>query len=292
MARNYCGTSFDLEAPVKGEFVKYLIYQKEKCPESGKEHWQFYAEFSKMFRMKAAMVELGVVKGHLEKRRGTQEQARDYCKKLESAVGECVELGELAKQGKRNDLDEIFEDMKLGKKADEVMMDNTSTWARNYRAIEIFEKKIQKNRNWPMEVHIIWGDSGAGKSHSVVEKEGENLFIKNDGIWWDGYEGQEAVLFDDMFWDRYWEEMSHKMWLKLFDKYALSVPVKGGMKKFVSKRIYLTSMFDPEPFLKLSGIKRRITSVSKMSVAMLGMGNTGHAKELESVGGNSEQGQG
>jgi hypothetical protein len=90
--RHICFTlnnpSSDEIAFAESEHVRYAAWQRE-VREKGTPHLQGYIEFAKNVSMKAVKALVG--KGaHLEERRGTREQAREYCKKEESALsGEC-----------------------------------------------------------------------------------------------------------------------------------------------------------------------------------------------------------
>jgi len=76
--------------------VRYAIWQREICPDTGRVHWQGYIEFASPQRPTALKTAIGVRRGdqrqrplrsgeiHWERRRGTREQARDYCRKQES----------------------------------------------------------------------------------------------------------------------------------------------------------------------------------------------------------------
>lgn len=125
-----------------------------------------------------------------------------------------------------------------------------------------------------MYVEIVWGDSGVGKTRYVVSKELETgLYIKPEGQWWDGYNGEEAVLIDDCVWsgicvtEQKVAGIPISEWLKIMDRYPYKVPVKGGYREFVSKRIYFTSMYDPVKFEQSPGVKRRLSRVSKLDTS-------------------------
>jgi len=103
--RNFC---FTINNPgpdddiVESPLIRYCVYQMEQG-EEGTPHIQGYVEFTK--RMTFAAVKLLFPRAHLEARRGTREQARDYCMKLEGQLSEPVEIGDFATdQGKRTDL--------------------------------------------------------------------------------------------------------------------------------------------------------------------------------------------
>ncbi|AXH74131.1 MAG: putative viral replication protein [Cressdnaviricota sp.] len=84
--RNVCFTAWctdrDLFEDVPA-FVKYAVYQREIAPETGKKHYQGYAEFNNTIKMNRIKAWLGD-DAHLEKRKGTNEQARNYCMKPDS----------------------------------------------------------------------------------------------------------------------------------------------------------------------------------------------------------------
>lgn len=91
--------------------VKYIIAQLEECPKTKKDHIQGYIELTKRFRFKSLKKMLGETV-HIENRKGTQKQAIEYCSKTETQKEPPIELGKKNKQGKRNDLQEIAQQLK------------------------------------------------------------------------------------------------------------------------------------------------------------------------------------
>jgi len=57
----------------------------------------------------------------------------------------------------------------------------------------------------------------------------------SNGQWWDGYEQQECVVFDDMRKDTF---KFHEL-LRLFDRYPLRIQVKGGYRSSIPKKSLL-----------------------------------------------------
>lgn len=64
-------------------------------------HFQGYIELTKVMRFTALKKIFNDNTLHIEPRKGTQQQAIDYCQKLESRVQEPVIFGEPTQQGKR-----------------------------------------------------------------------------------------------------------------------------------------------------------------------------------------------
>lgn len=86
--------------------VSYAVWQKEKG-ENGTEHFQGYLELKKKGRMSAVKALGGeMVRAHLERRRGTQEQARAYAMKEDTRLDGPWEHGEFVprEQGTRSDI--------------------------------------------------------------------------------------------------------------------------------------------------------------------------------------------
>lgn len=66
--------------------LRYIICGAEVCPETGRHHWQGYAEVTRAMGIKGIKEVLGSNDVHLEPRRGSQQQAIDYCRKLDSGL--------------------------------------------------------------------------------------------------------------------------------------------------------------------------------------------------------------
>lgn len=81
--------------------VKFMTWQTERCPTTLRVHWQGYVEFSKAMRVAGAKkLHPLFASAHFEKRRGSQQQAIDYCRKEETRIDGPWTLGVPAQQGK------------------------------------------------------------------------------------------------------------------------------------------------------------------------------------------------
>jgi hypothetical protein len=121
---------------------------------------------------------------------------------------------------------------------------------RNYSALQYIKRDHAKRPDdlqQPPEVYYVWGAAGTGKSHwareQMKEKCGTYFDKSLDHKWWCGYQGEDAVIFDDI--DKSHSKMLYhfKRWL---DKYAFSIEVKGGNMYARPKYMYITSNFHLE----------------------------------------------
>lgn len=89
-ARSWIATVYkdpvEFREQLDANYIKYGIWQQERCPTTGRLHLQCYFEFKKPMRMRAVKGALGDATAHVEPRRGTREDAREYCRKEESRV--------------------------------------------------------------------------------------------------------------------------------------------------------------------------------------------------------------
>lgn len=92
------------------------------------------------------------------------------------------------------------------------------------------------------EIHWFYGATGTGKTHFAFEENPDAWVSSANLNWFDGYDGQETVIFDDFR----KEHCSFSWFLRLIDKYPLRVPIKGGFVDWVPKKIIVTCCRKPE----------------------------------------------
>jgi len=258
------------------ETIKYVACQLERCPDTERLHVQGYIEYTKMTTLKQAKVSLGTSQVHLEKRRGNQSEAICYVTKehtrIQGIANSPFIKGKKAQQGERTDLNNAAKKIREGTPIEQIIEENGNL-IRYIKHFKEYKTMIEKPRDREEEVYVevIIGEPGSGKTRSVYEKE-TDLFVmpeqQNNSMWFDGYQGQEAVIFDDFY-----GGIKYSTMLRLLDRYPLKVPIKGGFVQWKPKRIYITSNEPMEKWYKIRdqrALKRRINKFSIIEVA----GNT------------------
>lgn len=225
----------------------------------GTKHIQGYVQLKK--RTSLSALKKRWPRAHLEVARGKPEQNVEYCSK----EGQSHEHGECLKgAGRRSDLDDIKALIDSGCKTDDIRERHFGSFIRYRKSIESDIEFKRKDRSWVTELEIIFGETGVGKSKYCFENY-PDAYWKSRGEWWDGYEGQEVVIIDEFYgW------LPFDLLLRLADRYPLRVPVKGGFRKFVAKKIIITSntghreWYSHEKEVLWAALERRITKCEEM----------------------------
>lgn len=231
-----------MEELISKQELKYCIYQIEECPNTKKRHLQGYFVFSTRKRLDTIKKLLGDNTIHLERRRGSHDDAKRYCSKEESRVEGPFEFGddEDLRKSKKRKLDEIRDRIQSGASERDIADEYFGLWVRYHKAFNAYRLLISQSRDFETEVRCYWGKAGVGKSRRASYEAGPNAYRKPLGPWWDGYDGEQNVIFDDFYG---WIKLDE--FLRICDRYQHRVPVKGGFVNFRPKLIIFTSNVEP-----------------------------------------------
>lgn len=258
MYRHYCFTYFGESEPVYDEKVtRYLCFQREKCPKTGKLHWQGFGVNRKAARIKGTQQNIGCPGAHIEKRKGAVEEAVAYCKKPESAVPDTFkEFGSLEGiQGKRTDLQRACLHLMSGGEMKEI---EPTTFVKFHKGFYALKNLHMSNALREVRVDWYWGPPGCGKSKLAYEECPDAFWKAPGNNWWDGYDGQKTVIMDD--YDDKW--FTRAELLRITDRYPLRLPVKGSFTNAEFTRVIITSNFSPRQLYgEDMAVLRRCTSV-------------------------------
>jgi len=279
-SRNYCFTSYqDIQVPPEDSF-RYLVYQKEKCPKTGKLHYQGYIEFSTAVRMQRVKRLFMDNTMHLEKRKGSREQARLYCMKQDTRVEAPVEVGkwEAGGSGKRNDLLDMVARVRADpQNLHKIALEFPAAYCRNrqgLRDIQFFALKAQATQAFrEIKTLVIWGEGGLGKTRWAFENYPSNIRLTQPDTqaWWDEYCGEKTLILDDFYGWLKWGQF-----LTLLDGYPIRIPTKGGHTWANWTHVIITSNVHPDNWYQGKTLathkefSRRITDVVNMTSGVNG----------------------
>lgn len=226
---------------------QYVSFQRESG-ENGTPHYQGYIEFKKPKRVtQLKKIDRAI---HWENRRGTQAEAVAYTQKEDTRLDGPYVSGELTpnRQGERSDLSSCIDTLKSRGYA--AMVDeHPETFVKYHRGLDALTAAMKPAiKNVPDNV-LLFGPPGTGKTRAFYDvfQDPTNRWVQpitnSTTIWFDGYRGQEAVLFDDFDGKR--SHFALSTLLRITDRYELQAPVKGNHIWFNPKYIYFTSNYHP-----------------------------------------------
>lgn len=255
---------------------RYVIWQLEAGSE-GTRHFQGYIEFTRAVRLSHFKSAGGDwARAHVEPRRGSREQAREYSSKEESRIAGPWERGSFGAggQGTRTDVGAVCETARRTFSMRAVAEAHPAEFIRLHRGVSAYIDALDdRKRDWVTELHVLWGDPGSGKSRTAwaeAAAAGGGVFSiarSNSGnLWMDGYDGEANIIIDDFYGWIKWDAL-----LRMADRYPLKVERKGGFVQFLARRIYITSnshwtswyRFDQHRAMDPGALHRRITSIRR-----------------------------
>lgn len=210
---------------------------------------------------------------HIDKAQGTSAQNRDYVGKLapehhrqpdgsysyqkDGKLHEGINHGDTFEEfgecpveqpGKRTDLNVLYNLIKDGSSNFEILEHNPAYMNR----LETIEKvretlryeEFKSKRRTKLYVEYWYGDPGTGKTSGVLNQYGDaNVYMVTDYKHpWDGYKGQDIVLFDDFDSRRI---VTNDL-LKWLDVYPLELPARFSNKIACYTKVYITSNKSPD----------------------------------------------
>lgn len=246
---------------LENHVVRYVVYQYERAPDTGRLHVQGYIQLEKKQRLSFLKASIDG-RAHWELARGSPKENKAYCTKEESRHMVGDELGELTEansQGKRSDISRMRDDIKESKGTIPLLQlyDNHDCMFKYQRAAKEYQG-LQLTANmetWDLLVSdeddddrtkgpdiwtkygerkfavvCFWGPTGTGKSkrarelvNSVNQDWASSTYLKtaNNG-YFDNYQQESTLL---------WEEcgnngvpnLSFEAFLQLIDVYR---PIK------------------------------------------------------------------
>lgn len=219
--------------PPQLDFVKG---QLEKGGQDNYLHWQIVCGFNKKIRQQGVRNLFGPF--HCELTRS--EYAEKYCFKEDTAViGTRFELGtKVLNRNSKEFWAEVKEKAKTGQ-IDEI---DDGVYIQYYSTLKRIAKDNMPKPDDLADVCGEWwyGPPGVGKSRKVRELY-PDAYYKMANKWWDGYQGQETVILDDV-------DPGHKDFMRRnmkiwTDRYSFIAEAKGGAMHIRPKKFVVTSNY-------------------------------------------------
>ena len=193
---------------------------------------------------------------HIELAKGTSVQNRDYVfkegkwqndKKHETnLINTHEEYGELPieRQGARNDLADLYDMIKQGASDYEILDSNPEFFNQIDRMEKVRQAIYQdtyKNEFRQLDVSYIWGDTGSGKTRSVMEQYGYgNVYrITNYAHPFDLYKGQSVIIFEE-----FRSSLPLADMLNYLDGYPLALPCRYSDRVACYTVVFIISNID------------------------------------------------
>lgn len=221
---------------------RYAIFSLEEG-ESGTPHYQGYIEYNCVVRFNTVRANFSPHVPHIEPRRGTRDQARDYCRKPDGHVAGPYEAGVWAEAGFRTDLESITTQLLQHRSLKQAALDNPAEYVRYHRGLASLISVTSEEREEAPKVILYYGHTGKGKTRKAFAEHPIMYRKVPDTRWFDGYTGQTCVLFDDFAGAA--SKFSLGYLLQLLDRYPVSVEIKGGYTALLATTIIITTNIHP-----------------------------------------------
>lgn len=188
---------------------------------------------------------------HIELMKGTPQDSLTYCSKEDAAP---FTFGDLPAPGKRNDLHEAVARIQDGATLkDLASTDGGPAVVKFYKGLTVLRSLLALPRDEPPCVVWFSGPTGVHKTRCAMEfgrvlaagfgAPSDGVWLSHGGLrWFDGYDGQPVAVLDD-FRAKHVQQFS--FFLRLLDRYPMSVEFKGGFVNWQPRVIFITAPHDP-----------------------------------------------
>lgn len=236
-----------------GEFE--IAGQLERCPDTHRLHYQFTCRFAKRvdFPLAVQYIQYWFPGAHVQTCDCSWKANVRYATKEDSRVaGPWCYPGELImRQGFRSDLSDAI--VCLRERGWSSLCDEYPQVVAKYSSgmLKLDEELARSGRNVRrrVKVLVLWGPPRIGKTTCAYALS-PSLFrlplpTRNETLWWDGYHGEQVVLFDDFY-----GQVPMTRMMNLLDSWPLRLGIKGAHTYAWWNTFVITSNAPPDAWYK------------------------------------------
>jgi len=268
VSRSWCFTINNWTQPEYDHLVemktqmKKLMVGKEVAPTTGTPHLQGYLVLSQPRTRKWCSTNL-CSRASWEVAKGSAEQNRTYVTKQDSDAL----IFEESSQGKRSDLEALYQDLKTGLTIRGALEKGVSF--AHLRLVEKWHEHMGPKRpDGPRQCYWFWGPTYCGKTYDAKHEFGDSYCIidTNEGqkTWFDAYNNEKVLILDELR----PKSMSFKNLLILMDESTRWVEKKGSGCWSNWDIVVVTSPLPPHAWSDGTGweqLERRLTVIREYS---------------------------
>lgn len=251
--------------------IGYFVGQLERCPSTGRPHWQCYVEFSARQRATAIRHIMNLpVEPHVEVAKGTPDENIRYCTKPDTRIvegggwqfqigqprrAEARNRGDLGLMSEKVNHEALIEAVNDGAQVDELLplLGRSVLLPGRVAAIEQLCNRRKLEERTSVVTFYLWGGQGVGKTTLALRKAklvaGEDgWFLQNQGMgkWFDGYlpDRHRVIIFDEAAMPEKRSSADHLSildWLSICQHVPQRLQVKGGSTRANWSMVIITT---------------------------------------------------
>jgi len=227
--------------------LRYIVFQKEQG-EHGTPHFQGYMEFTQPKKRQTLCHRL---KAWYMPAMGKPWQCKEYCTKEATRLEDPIEWGTSVTQGQRVDIigfrDAISEETNARQMIEEypLLMAKFPKFYRLCSNLTFPHREIAEK-----QVILCYGPPRSGKT-TWARKQTKDYWINpiGSGKWFDGYDKQPTVIFDDYGGDGTVYRLNDL--LRLTHTWTETVQIKGAFVPWCPSKVIFTTNYHPSTWYSL-----------------------------------------
>lgn len=251
------GYTHDKIVDILSDFKSIVYYcLSDEIGEQGTFHTHIFIAAANGIRFSTLLKQFNGA--HFDMANGSSQQNRDYVfksgkwanteKGATNLPDSHIEWGELPveRQGKRNDLDDLYDLIQSGKSVEEIL-EISPQFVLQVDKIEkarsTYLHSKYKDVRRDVSVTYIYGSSGTGKTHSIMDAYGySNVYRVTDYSHpFDSYDCEDVIVFEE-----FRNSLTLGCMLNYLDVYPVKLPARYVNKQACYSKVFIVSNWELE----------------------------------------------